>query len=231
MDCSSLRNDLLDVLYDEASPETRLRVDAHVAACPSCHDELAGLRAVRSDLQGWKAPEMRPFRLYRPSFRPPQLLAAAAALLLATGVAFSIAGSELRYEEGRWSFRLGRGTSEAAVQKALEAQEARHLKEIAELRALLAPEAALRPAPGTDRDEPLLRRVAGMIRDSEERQSRRMEVSLAGRADKAENRRRYDLARIGAGLAYLDGKNGQHLSRTTELMGYVLEASQKRGEK
>lgn len=231
MDCSGLRNDLLDVLYDEASPETRRRVDAHVAACPSCRDELAGLRAVRSDLQGWKTPEMRPSRPYRPSFRPPQLLAAAAALLLATGVAFGIAGSELRYEEGRWSFRLGRGTSEMALHKALEAQEARHRQELTELRALLPSEAALRPAAADDRDEPLLRRVAGMIRDSEERQSRRVEASLAGLADKAESRRRYDLARIGAGLAYLDGKNGQHLSRTTELMGYVLEASQKRGEK
>ena len=30
------------------------------------------------------------------------------------------------------------------------------------------------------------------------------------------------------GLSYLDGKNGQNVARTTELMGYVLEAAQKR---
>jgi hypothetical protein len=231
MDCSGLRDDFLDVLYGEAKAETRRRVDAHVAACPSCRDELSALQQVRTDLQGWKAPEMRPFLPRRPGFRPPMLLAAAAALLLVTGAVFGAAGSELRYEEGRWSFRLGRASSEATIHKALEAQEARHRQELAELRALLTSKAGLRPAAAPEEDERLLRRVAEMIRDSEQRQSQRVEASLSGLADRAENRRRYDLARIGAGLAYLDGKNGQHLSRTTELMGYVLEASQQRGEK
>ena len=231
MDCSGLRDDLLDVLYGEASAETQRRVDAHLAGCPSCRDELAGFQQVRTDLQGWKAPKMRSFLPGRSPFRPPMLLAAAAALLLVTGAVFGVAGSELRYEEGRWSFRLGRGRNEEAVPRALEAQEARHRRELAELRALLAPREALRPAAAPEEDERLLRRVAEMIRDSERRQSERMEASLVGLAGRAENRRRYDLARIGAGLAYLDGKNGQHLSRTTELMGYVLEASQKRGEK
>ena len=231
MDCSILRDDLLDVLYGEATGETHRRVDAHAAGCRSCREELAGFQQVRSDLQGWKAPEMRPFLPRRPVSRTPLLLAAAAALLVVTGAVFGAAGSELRYEEGRWSFRLGRARSEAVIQAALEAQEARHRQDLAELRALLAPKPALPTAAAPEADERLLRRVAEMIRDSEQRQAQRVEASLAGLADQAENRRRYDLARIGAGLAYLDGKNGQHLSRTTELMGYVLEASQKRGEK
>ena len=228
MDCSGLRDDLLDVLYGEASPETQRRVDAHVLACPGCRDELRSLRAVRTDLQGWKTPELRPFLPRRPLLRPPLMLATAAALLLAIG-AFALHGSELRYEEGRFSFRLGGGASEAKVENALAAQEARHQQEIAALKAFLTGESRT-PAPGQD-NEALLRRVAEMIRDSEERQGRRAEAKLASLADRAENRRRYDLARISAGLAYLDGKNGQHLSRTTELMGYVLDASQKRGGK
>ena len=229
MDCSGLRDDLLDVLYGEASPETQRRVDAHVLACPSCRDELAAFRGVRKGLQGWRAPEMRPFLPRRPLHRP-LLLATAAALLLATGASFALRGSELRYEEGRFSFRLGGGASEtAAVHEALAAQDVRHQREIAELKALLAQEP--RPAAAVEGNDALLGRVAEMIRESEERQSKRAEAKLAGLADRAENRRRYDLARISAGLAYLDGKNGQHLSRTTELMGYVLEASQKRGEK
>ena len=75
--------------------------------------------------------------------------------------------------------------------------------------------------------DPLLERVAEMIRESESRQAERLTASLATLDERSESRRRYDLARIGAGLAYLDGKNGQHLSRTTELMGYMLEASEK----
>ena len=160
----------------------------------------------------------------------PLLLATAAALLLATGAAFALRGSELRYEEGRFSFRLGGGRSEAAeVQNALAVQDARHAQEIAAIKAMWAAET--RPRAAAEGDEAILQRVAEMIRDSEERQARRAEAKLASLADRAENRRRYDLARISAGLSYLDGKNGQHLSRTTELMGYVLEASQKRGEK
>ena len=127
MDCSGLRDDLLDVLYGEASPETQRRVDAHARECPACRTELGALRDVRSDLQAWKLPEMRPFLPQRPRFRMPLLLATAAALLLATGAAFALRGSELRYEEGRFSFRLGGGGGEAAeVQKALAAQDARH---------------------------------------------------------------------------------------------------------
>jgi hypothetical protein len=34
-----------------------------------------------------------------------------------------------------------------------------------------------------------------------------------------------DLARVAAGLSYLDGRHGQQLARTNELMGYVLEAA------
>jgi hypothetical protein len=36
------------------------------------------------------------------------------------------------------------------------------------------------------------------------------------------------MARVAASLSYLDGRHGQQLARTNELMGYVLAASQKR---
>jgi ribonuclease HI len=229
MDCSALRDDLLDVLYGEASPETQRRVDAHAVGCPACRDELLSFREVRNDLQSWKLPEMRPFLPRRPLLARHSLLAAAAALLLATGLAFALRGSELRYEEGRLSFRLGNPAGGAAFETALAEQEARHQQEIAALKTAWATEA--HPVALSGDNEVLLRRVAEMIKDSEDRQSRRAEAKLASLADRAETRRRYDLARISAGLAYLDGKNGQHLSRTAELMGYVLEASQKKAEK
>jgi hypothetical protein len=34
-----------------------------------------------------------------------------------------------------------------------------------------------------------------------------------------------DLARVAAGLSYLDGQHGQQIARTNELMGYVLGAA------
>jgi glycosyltransferase involved in cell wall biosynthesis len=53
-------------------------------------------------------------------------------------------------------------------------------------------------------------------------------IGEGGCRERAEAQRRYDLARVSAGLSYLDGKTGQQVARTTELMGYVLQASQKR---
>lgn len=229
MDCSDLRNDLLDVLYGEASADTRRRLETHVASCAACRDELEAFGAVRSDLQRWKAPEARPLLPRRSSFRLPSFLAAAAALLVATGAGLGLSGSELRFEEGRFALRLGRGPSEGALQKALAAQESRHRQELFALRAELR--AGARPASVPAEGDPLLQRVAEMIRESESRQAQRFTASLATLDERSEARRRYDLARIGAGLAYLDGKNGQHLSRTTELMGYMLDASEKRGER
>ena len=229
MDCSDLRNDLLDVLYGEASADTRRRVETHVASCAACRHELQAFGAVRSDLQRWKAPQARPLLPRRPSFRLSPFLAAAAALLLATGAGFGLSGSELRFEEGRLALRLGRGPSEEVLQKALAAQESRHRQEILALRAELR--TGMRPDSMPVEGDPLLQRVAEMIRESESRQAQRFTARLATLDERSEARRRYDLARIGAGLAYLDGKNGQHLSRTTELMGYMLEASEKRGER
>ena len=56
MDCESVREDLMDVLYGEASPAAAARVAEHVAACPSCRDEQQGLRRTRRDLQEWRLP-------------------------------------------------------------------------------------------------------------------------------------------------------------------------------
>jgi anti-sigma factor RsiW len=227
MDCSGLRDDLLDVLYGEAGAAGRRRVETHVTTCPACRDELAALRAVRSDLQRWKAPEARPIPFRRRSaFEAPPYLAAAAALVLASVAALGLWGSEVRYEQGRFRLRFGRGGSEAELRESLATQAARQESEIASLRAEIV---ELRAA-GTA-GEGLTQLVSQMIRESEARQTRRLETGLSGVAERTEARRRYDMARIGAGLAYIDGKNGQQFSRTAELVGHVLEASQKRGER
>jgi len=228
MDCSGLRDDLLDVLYGEASAEVRRRVDAHASGCPGCREELSTLRSVRSDLQRWKVPEARPLPFHRAAgpWRMP-FLATAAALVLLSVAALGLGGSELRYQDGRLSFRLGRAAAAAAPQD-LSLLAARHEQEIAGLRAELA---ALRSTGGGGEEDGLTQRFAQMLRESEARQTQRLQTGLSGLADRAEARRRYDLARIGAGLAYIDGKNGQQFSRTAELMGHVLEASQKRTER
>jgi hypothetical protein len=67
-----------------------------------------------------------------------------------------------------------------------------------------------------------------MIHESEAREAERLNASMSEFGERSAAQRRYDLARVSAGLSYLDGKNGQAVARTTELMGYMLQAAQKR---
>lgn len=231
MECERLRDERLDVLYGEADALTRRRVEEHLAACGACREELAGLKRLRQDLKAWTLPEGR-----GPAFVPRRAslwLPLAAGFLLALGGGLAWSGVELRYDERGLGLRLGR--PDPAFQTALAEQEARSLARDEEYRREIAGlKAALTSGrPGTVSGDPrddqaVFARLAEMIQESEARQGARLETTLARFDRKEAAQRRYDLARIAAGLSYLDGKNGQHVARTTELMGYVLDAAHQR---
>jgi len=96
MDCDrvgddGLQADKMDLLYGEADAAARARVEAHLAGCAPCREEMGELRAVRRDLGAWRLPAARP------SFTPrgvvlPRWLAAAAVLLLGLGSTLGVAG-------------------------------------------------------------------------------------------------------------------------------------------
>lgn len=218
MDCDANRSDMLDVLYGEGGEAAARRVEAHQLTCPDCRREMADLRRLRGDLAQWKLPEtMRRVAEVAPrSRRLPVAWAAAAAVLVSLGAATWIGGAELRRDEAGFSLRIGRGADTQAVAD----MERRHQAEIAALRAELV--AARPPDP-----QQLLRTVAQMIGDSERRQDEARTVTVRTLSQRAETQRQYDLARMSAGLAYLDGKAGLQAARTTELVGHVLQASQK----
>src|SRR5688572_32278516 len=50
------RDQLLDYLYDEASPTSRREVERHLEGCGECRDELRAFRNVREDLLAWGVP-------------------------------------------------------------------------------------------------------------------------------------------------------------------------------
>jgi hypothetical protein len=231
MECEGIRDerlqaDKMDVLYGEADLEVQARVEAHLGVCPSCRAEMTSLRRLREELRAWRLPSSPgpAFRARRGSV--PLWLAAAAVLVLATGASISLSGAEAGYENGRFFLRLGRGGAE--VRQALSAQEARALAreklqgdEIQALRAALD----ARPAGRTDQLARLDARIDERIRQSEARQAHQVEVALARWTERTQAQRRLDLARVAAGLSYLDGRHGEQLARTNELMGYVLEAA------
>jgi hypothetical protein len=222
MECNTFRDDMLDVLYGEGDAAARRRFERHQDACAACRDELAAMRRLRGELAAWPLPPaLRPPAPSGRSWRP---LAAAAGLIVALGAALGVTGSELRYDAGRVAFRLGRAEAAAgppAVLERIAALEARHRQEIEALRA------ELRRARQDDQDA-LVARVSDMLRKSEARQAVLVGTSMASLRDETEARRRYDLAQVGASFSYLEGKTGLQAARTTELMGHVLQAAQKR---
>ena len=204
-----LQADKMDLLYGEADAEVKARVAAHLDECPACREEMEALRGVRQELGAWRIPSPRP------AFSPrgmvvPRWLAAAATLLLALGGFLGVAGY-------------------VSVIRALGAQQARaQALEARQREASLAVEAlAVRPA-AVDAERVLARldtHIAERIRASEERQGRAVDLRFVNWTEEIEAQRRVDLARVAAGLSYLDGRHGEQVARTNELMGYVLEAA------
>jgi hypothetical protein len=222
MDCEQLRDERLDVLYGEADVATRGRVEAHLLTCETCRQEMDALRWVRGELKSWTLPEGR-----GPSFVAPRRsqvwLPLAAGFLIALGAGLLLRGAELRHDKDGFALTIGR--SDTGFQKALAEQESRALaREEGYRREIESLKASVASAPALG-DRALLAEVEERLRASEARQGGRLETSLVRLDEKQTAQRRYDMARIAAGLSYLDGRNGQHVARTTELMGYVLEAA------
>jgi hypothetical protein len=211
----------MDVLYGEASPEASRRVETHHAVCQECRGEFEDMRAVRHTLAAWRLPEQPRARVAPPRLHPLASLAAAAGLLLVMGGALRLAGASFEYRVGEATLRLGGGD----LERRFAEQEARYRSDLQALRASFAAE---KPRAEIPSDNAVLVRVEQLIRENEQRQALRLNTSLEELAARAEAQRRYDLARVSAGLSYLDGKTGQHVARTSELMGYVLQASEKK---
>ena len=204
-----LQADKMDVLYGEADAEVRTRLREHLDGCVACREEQADLARLRQELRAWRLPAARP------AFTPrgivvPRWLAAAAALLLGVGLGAGASGYlSLRRTLAEQSERTAR--LEERQRQATLALEA----ELASQRAPRIDEAAL------------LARVDARISErvllSEARHGRQ----LADWSARARSERRLDLARVAEGLSYLDGRHGQQLARTNELMSYVLASQQR----
>ncbi len=200
--------ELLDLVYGEAAGEASASLQSHVASCAACRDEVAELRQLRVRLAEWRLPVAGPLpRQPRTAYL--RSFAAAAAVLLLVGGAFF------------WG-RSAATETPARVAALLAAADERQRAEIQELRVALT---AREPQAGSPQGDAFLRQVREMIAQSEARQQEHYRTTLAAFSTAAERQRRMDLARVSASLSFLDGKNGQQAARTTELMGYLIQAS------
>lgn len=241
--CEVLRDDILDLLYEDGDESARARARTHIAACVPCRIEYGELKGVRKSLGGWTLPTpMAP----RPSVEPvrswrrqwPAGLAAAAGLIL--GVGLAVAGRS--YFQSRPDAPAGPSqtastsapaefVSRAELTRILNDQETRHQQQIAELRDNLTQVADTR-IPSTLAARPVSNGAEAtsferLLRASEERQSRLIEARLAGLRTETDLQRQYDLAQIAAGFAYIDSRTGADAARTSELMKNLVRVTTK----
>lgn len=93
------RERLIGFVYDEVDPVERRAIEAHLAECPDCRQEVAGLRHARQDLLAWDVPAHEPVWRPMPPARPVSgwqqvpawALAMAASAVLAAGLAGAMA--------------------------------------------------------------------------------------------------------------------------------------------
>jgi Putative zinc-finger len=206
----ALQGDKLEVLYGEADVAARERVQAHLERCPACRDELTALREVRRDLAAWRLPEARQRRAPR-GLVVPRWLAAAALFVLGFGATLGASGY-------------------VSLRRAVAEQQARaDALEVLQRESQRSLQAALGQADGSAAFLAQLdARIDERLRSGQTRERESVERQLAAWQERADVRRRADMAQVAASLSYLDGRHGQQLARTNELLGYFLQASDKR---
>jgi len=100
-------------LYDELEPGERRDFNAHLLTCTVCRDEVAGLRAVRTQLARWEPPALTslqspvPVTSRPPSWQAVPAWAQVAAALLVMGVSAGIANLDVRYDQNGLSITTG----------------------------------------------------------------------------------------------------------------------------
>jgi len=222
MQCHDFTENFVAALYGEAEAQEHQALDEHLKQCGDCRAEWQAFHAVREDLKTWRAPDFQhaPGRQLAPSTRW-GWLAAAAVLLLSLGGALRISGLQIESGPAGLVARFGARPMELEPLATAQEQQGR---ELASLRAALQAQ-PLRDTGAQDSDA-LLIKVRELVAASELRQRQQWQALLSEAHERLEAERRFDRARVAASLSYLEGRTGQHMARTTQLVGYMLEASQ-----
>ena len=248
------RGDLLvGYIYDEISDRDRRDVEAHLATCGDCRDEVEGLRSTRGHLALWAPPQPAlGFRIVsgsaasapvqalpRRRFAPAFAFAAAAVIVLA--VAAAIANVEVRYGTDGMTVRTGWAGSAAAptvTPSQAEAPQAPAMTDVAALEARLTEiervfaQAGSRPgvqnasATGMS-DAELLQRVRQMLRDAEQRQETAVAQQLLQVVRDLDRQRRSDWALIQQGLGQYQGVTNAEIANTRDQINQLIRANSK----
>jgi hypothetical protein len=212
MDCTGFREDMVDVLYGEATPAVTARFEAHRQSCPDCRDELQGFERVRRDLQVWRADV--PGARRRQAWPGLRGLAAAAAIVLAFGGGLSLARTDVSYRDGELRMTFGGGSARPRetvdLRQMLAQHEAEHQAQIEAIKtSILTPVTST----GNANNDAVLQRVQQMLQQSEARQRIMMQTGLNNLATQVATVRQQDLYAISASLSAIDAQTANDVAR------------------
>lgn len=236
---------LVGYLYDECDPVEREAIAAHVAACVVCAEELQSLGETRRTLSSWTPPEVRlgfqiterepeeGARVLRPHVTswwrqplPAWAQMAAAVAIFASGVALgtartsTIAATRPAPVAAAASARITPASS--VTREDLAAVEQRLRNEMGQIR-----QASASPAAASG-DAALLRRVQGMISDSEQRQRQEFAVQTAQMVRSLDAQRRIDMVQMQRNIGQIQEVAGAAVRGQSQMVNYLMNVSQQR---
>lgn len=211
------RETLIAYLYDEATAAERRQVDAHLATCADCREELRSLRGVRQDLLAWDVPAhesvWKPFAAPQPVVWWRQVpawgLAAAATLVFGVGLAGGyVAAAPIKAAAAAQLAQTQQAPNADAV-RALEQRLASVEQAAARQTASAAPVSLTREAPaGLTRAE-----VENLLRDTEGRINERTARKLVSILLDMEKARARDMAAVTQQISGVQATTNENLLR------------------
>jgi hypothetical protein len=218
---------LVSYLYGEVDAATRQAVDAHLAECVACADEVTALGFVRSELGLWAAPEadldftivkksdLAAARVLRPArwwnTVPVWAQAAAAVLIVAAGVSIA----NLRIQSGPEGFSVSTGwlRPAASVTPAVApAADDAFRTELASLEQKLRDEIRAARDQNTTRvaatsaDDATIRQVRQLIADAEKRHSQELAARFVEFANDMTMQQRANMMNITRAMSAQDAQ-------------------------
>lgn len=228
---------LAGYLYDECDAAERRGVEAHLAVCPRCAEEIAALRDARIALASWTPPDaelgfrivseprvLRPARWWQQPL-PAWAQVAAALLIFTAGALVGVGRSTSQAAAPQTAVvqRSAAVTPATVSQRDLTALEQRLRRELMPTRTGAA-EPAVRVAAS---DEQLIQRMRQLVSESEQRQERELAFRLSQVMRDVDAQRRVDLARIERSVGQMEGITGAEVADQRRVINYLMRVSQR----
>jgi len=224
------KNALVAYLYEECEPELRDVISGHLTRCDSCSSEIDGLGWTRRRLEVWTPPmpelgfqmpvPVQDARL--PWWRAPlPAWAQAVAALVIFGVGLSVGLARDPVAAPQMSSTERPAAAETApangaTRTDLAQLEERIKAEIAQIRTT----APVRQVVASS-DDGLLKKIEGLLAESEERQRREFTLRSVEMARDFEAQRRIDMASVREAVGQFQGVTGTEIRQQREAIDRI----------